>query len=73
MKHFPSDVNIINIIFLKPFMVHILSSIGTCAGIFKQSMAAGDQIGIGLLYRPAMLHSLTELVPCNQFLGSLKV
>ncbi len=35
----------------------------TCAGIFKQSMAARNRIGIGLLYRPARLHILTELVP----------
>jgi hypothetical protein len=45
-----------------------------CGGIFKQSiMEARNRLGIGLSYRPARLHSLAELVPWNQFLGSLKV
>ncbi len=43
------------------------------AGIFKQSMGARNRVGIGLSYRPAMLHSLAELVPWNRFLASLKV
>jgi hypothetical protein len=34
-----------------------------CAGIFKQFMGARNPRGIGLSYRPAMLHSLAELVP----------
>ncbi len=45
----------------------------TSAGIFKQSMGARNQLGIGFLYRPARLHSLAELIPRNRFLGSLKV
>jgi hypothetical protein len=43
------------------------------AGIFKQSMGARNRVGIGLSYRAARLHSLPELVPWNQLLGSLKV
>jgi hypothetical protein len=39
------------------------------AGIFNQSMGARKVVGIG----PARLHSLSELVPWNRFLGSLKV
>ncbi len=30
-------------------------------------------LGIGLSYRPPRLHRLAELIPRNQFLGSLKV
>ncbi len=45
----------------------------TCAGIFKQSMGSRNQVGIGLSYRSAGLHSLVELVPWNRFLGSLKL
>ncbi len=48
-------------------------SIGTSAGIFKQSMGARNRGGIGLSYRPTRLHSLAELVSWNRFLGSLKV
>jgi hypothetical protein len=44
-----------------------------CAGIFKQSIGARNQLGIGLSYRPARLHSLAELVPWNRFMGSLKI
>ncbi len=33
------------------------------AGILKQSMGARNRVGIGLLYRPAMLHRLAELIP----------
>ncbi len=43
------------------------------AGIFKQSMGARNQIGIGLSYRPARLHRLAELIPWNRFLGSTNV
>ncbi len=43
------------------------------AGIFKQSMGAGNRGGIRLSYRPGRLHSLAVLVPWNRFLGSLKV
>jgi hypothetical protein len=43
------------------------------AGIFKQSMGARNRVGIGLSYRPARIHSLTELFPGNRFLGSLRV
>ncbi len=45
----------------------------SCAGIFKQSMGARNQVGIELSYRPARLHRLAELVPWSRFLGSLKV
>jgi hypothetical protein len=44
-----------------------------CAGILKQYKGAMNRVGRGLLYRPARLHSLAELVPWNLFLGSLKV
>ncbi len=44
-----------------------------CAGIFKQSMGARNRVGIGLSYRPARLHLLTEMSPWNRFWGSLKV
>ncbi len=43
------------------------------AGIFKQSMGAGNRVRIGLSYRPARLHRLAELIPWNRFLGSLNV
>jgi hypothetical protein len=43
------------------------------AVMFKQSIGARNLVGIGLSYRPARLLSLAELVPWNQFLGSLKV
>ncbi len=40
------------------------------AGIFKQSMGARNWGGIGLSYRPARLHRLSEFIPWNRFLGS---
>jgi hypothetical protein len=40
------------------------------AGIFKQSMGTRNRVGIGLLYWPARLHWLAELVPWNRFLCS---
>jgi hypothetical protein len=43
------------------------------AGIFRQSMGARKQVGIGLLYQPARLHRLAEPIPWNRFLGSIKV
>jgi hypothetical protein len=43
------------------------------AGIFKQSMRARNRGGIGLSYRPAMLHRLAEFIPWNRFLGSIHV
>ncbi len=49
------------------------ASSANCAGIFKQNMGARNCVGIGILYRPARLHSPEELVPWNQFLGLLKV
>ncbi len=51
----------------------ITKDVITSDGIFKQSVGARNRVGIGLSYRPARLHSLTELVPWNRFLGSLKV
>jgi hypothetical protein len=44
-----------------------------CDGIFKQSLRARKRLEIGLSYRPARLHRLTELIPWNRFLGPLKV
>jgi hypothetical protein len=44
-----------------------------CAGIFKQSLGARNREEIGLLYQPARLRRLEELMPWNRFLGSLKV
>jgi len=35
----------------------------TCAGIFKQSVGAGNRVGIGLSYLPARLHRLAEKIP----------
>ncbi len=46
---------------------------GFSAGILEQSMGAGNLVGIGFSYRPAKLHRLAELIPCNRFLDSLKV
>ncbi len=48
---------------------------GLCAGIFKQSKGARNRVRIGLLYQPARLHSLTELVPwkLESILGLPKV
>jgi hypothetical protein len=40
-----------------------------CAGIFKQSLGARNQVGLGLSYWPARLHRLAELIPWNQFLA----
>jgi hypothetical protein len=34
---------------------------------------ARNRVGMGLSYRPARLHRLAELIPLNQFLGSIKV
>jgi len=36
-------------------------------------MGVRNRVGRGLSYRPGRLHNLAELVPCNRFLGSLKV
>jgi hypothetical protein len=36
-------------------------------------MGARNRVEIFLSYRPAGLHSLAELVPRNQFWGSLKI
>jgi hypothetical protein len=49
----------------------IPSAYVACAGIFKQSMGARNQVGIGLLYRPAMLYRLAESIP--GLLKSLKI
>jgi hypothetical protein len=43
------------------------------AGIFKESMGARHQGGIGLSYWPARLHRLAEFIPENRFLGSINV
>ncbi len=44
-----------------------------CAGIFKQSMGARNQVWIGLSYPLARIYRLAELIPWNRFHGSLKV
>jgi hypothetical protein len=36
-------------------------------------MGARRRVGIGLLYRPARLHSLAEFIPWNRFRGSIHV
>jgi hypothetical protein len=46
---------------------------GTSAGIFKQSIGARNRAGRVLPYRTARLHKLVKLIPCNRFLGSVKV
>jgi hypothetical protein len=43
------------------------------AGIFKKSMGARHQVGIGLLYRLARLHRLAEFIPWNRFRGPIHV
>jgi hypothetical protein len=43
------------------------------AGNLEQFMGVKNQIGIGLSYRPARLHRLTESIPWNRFLGYLNV
>jgi hypothetical protein len=43
------------------------------AGIFKKSMGARHREGIGLSYRPAILHRMAELMPWNRFLGLINV
>ncbi len=48
-------------------------SLLSCAGIFKKSMGGTHRVGIGLSYRPAMLHRLAELMPWHRFLGSIRV
>jgi hypothetical protein len=40
------------------------------AGIFEQSLGAGNRVEIGLSYRPARIHRLAESIPWNPFLGS---
>ncbi len=45
----------------------------TWAGIFKESMGAGNRGGIGLSYRPARLHRLAEFIPWYRFLASINV
>jgi hypothetical protein len=42
------------------------------AEIVKQSMGTWNRVGVELLYRPARLDRLAEMVPWNWFLGSLK-
>jgi hypothetical protein len=36
-------------------------------------MGARNRVGIGLSYRPAMLHRLTEVIPWNLFLGFMNI
>ncbi len=40
------------------------------AGIFKQSMGAGNRVEVGLSNRSARLHRLAELILWNRFLNS---
>jgi|LakMenE01Jun11ns_1017448.scaffolds.fasta_scaffold8843504_1 hypothetical protein len=41
------------------------------AGIFKQSMGARNQVGIGFSYLPARLHSLADFFSLESILGLL--
>ncbi len=43
------------------------------AGIFKPCMGARNRVRIGLSYRPASLHKLSEFIPWNRFLGSINI
>jgi hypothetical protein len=48
-------------------------SFSNCAVIFKQSMGAGNRVGIGCLTGPpSRLHMLAELIPLESILGLLK-
>jgi hypothetical protein len=63
-------------VFVIQSLLHIIIYcyyVGSSAGIFEQSMVARNRVGIGLSFRPARLHRLTESIPWNRFLGSLKV
>ncbi len=51
----------------------ILPVCGPKVGIFKQYIGARNRGGMGLSYRAARLHRLAELIPRNQFLGSINV
>jgi hypothetical protein len=42
------------------------------AGIFYQSMEAGNRVGIGLSYRPARLHRLADFDSLESIPGLLK-
>jgi hypothetical protein len=43
-----------------------------CAGIFKQSVGARNQVGIGLSYRPASLQKAGGIASLESSLGLLK-
>ncbi len=58
-------------IFLKYKMGDISKGVSR-AGISKKSMGARHRVGIGLSYRPAGLLRLSELMPWNLFMGSIK-
>jgi hypothetical protein len=48
-------------------------SLVTSAGIYKQSMGAGNRVGVGLSYRPARLHTQTGGIgSLESILGLLK-
>jgi hypothetical protein len=53
-------------------LVRIFLKLRYRAGIFKKSMGATNRGGIGLSYRPARLHRLTEFIPWNPFRGPYK-
>jgi hypothetical protein len=55
--------------YLGPSAPHHHFSQHSCAEILNNLWG----LGTGLLYRPARLHSLQELIPWNRFLGSFKV
>jgi hypothetical protein len=51
------------------YVAHLVYLRDVSAGIFKKSMGARNQGGIGLSYRPARLHRPAEFIPWNQFRG----
>jgi hypothetical protein len=50
----------------------VLDFAAFCAGIFKQSMGARNQVGIEWSFRPARLHSLSGIGSLESILGLLK-
>jgi hypothetical protein len=70
-NHWNSENHAENYLFTKNFpplfirSAKVGVSLKISAGIFEQSMGTRDRVGIWLSYRPARLHSLSNLVPWN--------
>jgi hypothetical protein len=62
----------VHLLFIFVWPVHRVPWSLNCAGIFKQSLGAGNRVVIGLSFRPGRLHRLAELISWNRFLGYLK-